>query len=419
MEYRILDLNSVVAYVRAHPDAAALLDVAGSLEAQEISDGNLNAVFRVFEARGPRSVLIKQGLPYLRVAGVAWPLSQERADFEARSLARQHASAPGRVPRPYWHDHDMAVNAMEDLRDHAVIRAPLMNGARLENLGETIGVFLAATLYASSDFALGSTAKRRLVAQFQNVELCALTEALILTEPFGPPPNRNNVLPGLQQGLADLQADGELRSAVAGLKHRFLTCAQSLLHGDLHTGSVMSSAPDERGHSDLRVIDSEFAFFGPMGFDIGLFMANLLLCAVSQAGHAPDPQACQARRSYLKRQMRACWTTFEYEFRRQLGEAEGPSWRESVFQDELLYSVLQDASGYAGCELIRRTVGFAHVLDYDSLEPEETRLAAGRQNLSLGRALILGAGETHSYDDFERRAWSGLDGTGLEGGEQR
>ena len=52
MEYRILDLSSVVAYVRAHPDAAALLDVAGSLEAQEISDGNLNAVFRITRRTG-------------------------------------------------------------------------------------------------------------------------------------------------------------------------------------------------------------------------------------------------------------------------------------------------------------------------------------------------------------------------------
>ena len=410
MEYCILDLNSVVAYVRSRPEAAALLGLAGPLEAQEISDGNLNAVFRVFETHGPRSVLVKQGLPYLRVAGAAWPLSRERADFEARSLTRQHAAAPGRVPRPYWHDHAMAVNVMEDLRGHAVIRSPLINGTRLENLGETIGAFLAATLYASSDFALGSTAKRRLVTQFQNVELCDLTEALILTEPFGPPPNRNNFLPGLQADLADLQADVEVRSAVAALKHRFMTCGQALLHGDLHTGSVMGGAPDARGHSDLRVIDSEFAFFGPMGFDVGLFLANLLLCAVSQAGHAPDPVACQHRRAYLKRQMRMCWTTFEGGFRRQLEGAASPSWREPGFQDDLLRSVLRDASGYAGCELIRRTVGFAHVPDYDSLEPEAARLAAGRQNLSLGRALILGAGGTHTYDDFERRAWIGLDG---------
>ena len=408
MNYHILDLHSVLDYVKSRPEAATLLDVTGMLAAQEISDGNLNAVFRVAEVNGPRSVLVKQGLPYLRVAGEAWPLSQERADFEARSLARQHAAAPGLVPRPLWHDHEMAVNVMEDLREHVVIRAPMIAGIRLENLGETIGRFLAATLYASSDFALGSTAKRQLSAQFQNVELCDLTEMLVLTEPFYPPPNRNAYLPGLQRDLNDLQADAPLRAEVARLKHRFMTCGQALLHGDLHTGSIMASAPDAQGVSDIRVIDSEFAFFGPMGFDVGLFLANLVLGAVSQAGHAPDPAECRARRTFLRRQMRSCWTTFEAEFRQRLRGAQSPSWQEDAFQDALLRSVLQDAAGYAGCELIRRTVGFAHVLDYDSLHPETVRLSAGQQNLKLGRQLIMQAGVLQTYDEFERAVWSNL-----------
>ncbi|WP_309571859.1 S-methyl-5-thioribose kinase [Deinococcus sp.] len=406
MDYHILDLRSVVNYVTSRPEAAARLDLTSSLEAQEVSDGNLNAVFRVREVGGARSVLIKQGLPYLRVAGEGWPLSRERADFEARSLARQHAAAPGLVPEPYWHDHDMAVNAMEDLHLHAVIRAPLIAGVRLETLGETIGAFLAATLYGSSDFALGGVARTRLAAQFQNVELCELTEALVLTEPFYPPPNRNTYLPALQGALDDLQADAPLLTRVAALKHRFMTCGQALLHGDLHTGSVMASPPDARGHSDIRVIDSEFAFFGPMGFDLGLFLANLLLCAHAQAGHAPDTAERAGRRAYLRRQMRACWETFEGQFRERSQGAISASWREPGFMDDFLVSVLRDAGGYAGCELIRRTAGFAHVLDFDSVEPETLRVQVGRRNLALGRALIHGASGLEHYDDFDALAWS-------------
>ncbi|GHF53833.1 5-methylthioribose kinase [Deinococcus metalli] len=408
MEYRILDLRSVVEYVKSRPEAAARLDVAGPLEAREVSDGNLNAVFRVQEPGGARSVLIKQGLPYLRVAGEAWPLSQERADFEARSLARQHLAAPGLVPEPYWHDPEMAVNAMEDLRAHAVIRAPLIAGVRLESLGETIGAFLAATLYGSSDFALGGVERTRLAAQFGNVELCELTEALVLTEPFYPPPNRNDHLPALQDALDDLQADAGLRRRVAALRHRFMTCGQALLHGDLHTGSVMASPPDAQGHSDIRVIDSEFAFFGPMGFDIGLFLANLLLCAHAQAGHAPDAAERAARLTYLRRQMRACWETFQARFRQQMQGAVSAAWREPGFVGDLLLTVLRDAAGYAGCELIRRTVGFAHVLDYDSLEPEERRAQVGTRNLALGRTLIGSADVLHTYDDLDALAWAGM-----------
>jgi 5-methylthioribose kinase len=35
-----------------------------------------------------------------------------------------------------------------------------------------------------------------------------------------------------------------------------------------------------------QVIDPEFAFYGPMGFDIGAFLGNLILAYFAQGGHA-------------------------------------------------------------------------------------------------------------------------------------
>lgn len=35
-----------------------------------------------------------------------------------------------------------------------------------------------------------------------------------------------------------------------------------------------------------QVIDPEFGFYGPMGFDIGAFIGNLVLAYFSQDGHA-------------------------------------------------------------------------------------------------------------------------------------
>ena len=73
--------------------------------------------------------------------------------------------------------------------------------------------------------------------------------------------------------------------------HRFCTLTQALLHADLHTGSVMVT-------EDLTVvIDPEFAFYGPMGFDIGCFLGELLLAFFSQDGHATaeDPRAVSGR----------------------------------------------------------------------------------------------------------------------------
>lgn len=61
---------------------------------------------------------------------------------------------------------------------------------------------------------------------------------------------------------------------------RFCERAQALVHGDLHTGSIMVT------HESTQVIDPEFAFYGPMGFDIGAFLGNLILTFFAQDGHA-------------------------------------------------------------------------------------------------------------------------------------
>lgn len=63
---------------------------------------------------------------------------------------------------------------------------------------------------------------------------------------------------------------------------RFCERAQALIHGDLHTGSVMVT------HDSTQVIDPEFAFYGPMGFDIGAFLGNLILAFFAQDGHADE-----------------------------------------------------------------------------------------------------------------------------------
>ncbi|MFA7746590.1 phosphotransferase, partial [Salinicoccus roseus] len=74
-----------------------------------------------------------------------------------------------------------------------------------------------------------------------------------------------------------------LKEGADELKAIFLNSAETLVHGDLHTGSIFA---DEH---ETKVIDPEFAYFGPIGFDIGQFIANLLLNALSRDGDDRQP----------------------------------------------------------------------------------------------------------------------------------
>ncbi len=408
MDYKILNAQTVVEYVRSHPKTIGLIDPDALLEAEELSDGNLNSVFRVFETGHKwHSILVKQALPYLRVAGESWQLSVARAGFEARALNHQHELAPGLVPKPYWFDETMFVNAMEDLVEHEVMRKPMVARVRFKNLGVTIGEFLANTTFGTSDFGMEAKAKKVLVTQFANTELCEITEDLIFTEPFEPvlleqKINRNRFDVGAKLALEKLQSDLELKAKVAQLKHHFMTSSQALLHGDLHTGSIMATKPDERKYANIRVIDPEFAFFGPIGFDIGLFVANLFLNAVAQHGHAPDANSRDAYRSYLFQQYRFCWDAFELGFRAKLEtQSNSVSWRSKIFQDNLMLSILRDTAGFAGCEMIRRSVGFAHVFDVDSITDDEKRAKVLEMNLEIGTKLMKRHQQILSFAQLE------------------
>jgi 5-methylthioribose kinase len=392
--YRPLDVDTVIDYVRNHPGARDHLDVGGPLEAVEVGDGNLNLVFKVFESGGGRSLLIKQALPYVRAAGPEWPMPAERAGFEARALDIEHRSAPGLVPEPYWYDEQLQLNAMENLADHRVIRFPMMEGKRYRDLGATIGDFVARTLHATSDFALDAADKREIMKGFFNVELCRITEDLVFTEPYLPDAPRNRWNPRIDADVADFQADDHLKTEAAKLKYRFMNASQALIHGDLHTGSIMAN-----GH-DIRVIDPEFAFFGPMGFDVGAFIGNLWLSGASHEIHSTDPDARRAYRRYLIDEAKSCWATFEAGFRQRLETVTSPSWASRSFQDDFVVSVLRDTAGFAGCKMLRRVVGFAHVADLDSIEDLRERARAERIAIRIGRRLVSEHARIASFDDI-------------------
>lgn len=80
-------------------------------------------------------------------------------------------------------------------------------------------------------------------------------------------------------------------------KYKFMTEAQALLHGDLHSGSIMVT------DTDTKVIDPEFGFMGPMAFDIGNYIGNLLLAYFSRHGWDANEQRRADYQEWLLQQI--------------------------------------------------------------------------------------------------------------------
>ena len=351
------------------------------LSCSEIGDGNLNYVFHIKESNGDKSLILKQALPYAKVVGESWPLTLKRAIIEANALKKQFEFATDLVPIVYATDEELAITVMEDLSHLKIAREGLIQLEPYPKLSKDIGEYLAQTLFHTSDFALHPFEKKRLVSEFLNPELCKITEDLIFTDPFFDH-ETNDFEPSLRAEVEAIWNNEILKLEVAKLKRSFMTEAEALLHGDLHTGSIFAS------ETETKVIDPEFAFYGPIGFDIGIFLANLIVQSITREAEA---------RNTILQHIEQTWEVFSSNFS-ILWKSKGIETYKNTkgFEEYVLEKVFHDTLGFAGCELIRRTIGLAHVKDLDAIADEEQRLEFKKQALQVGEALILKRYDLHS-----------------------
>lgn len=344
------------------------------LACREIGDGNLNLVFRIVDQQTKKGIIVKQALPYAKVVGESWPLTLKRAVIESNALRTFASYVPQYVPKVYYSDESLAITVMEDLSHLQIARKGLIEGKTYPLLSQHIGEFIAKTSFYTSDFGMNQQEKKQLAQSFVNPELCKITEDLVFTDPFFNH-ETNNFEDELRNDVEALWNDDKLHLEVAKLKRKFLAEGDALIHGDLHTGSIFAS--DE----ETKIIDPEFAFYGPFGFDIGQFFANLLLNALSRSEQQQEPLFAHIDKTWdvFAAVFSDLWRTHNVE----------PYAKTEGLLEDVLHHTFVDAIGFAGCEVIRRTIGLAHVADLDGIEDKEKRLHAKRHALRLGRSLIL------------------------------
>jgi len=155
LEFTRLDERSVIEYVKGVAALSSVLkleddgDAAEKLTVKEIGDGNLNFVFLV--ANSAHSLIVKQSLPYIRCIGESWPLTKDRAYFEAMALEEQGRITPNHVPQLYHFDPTMSLIAMRYLPPpHIILRKGLIAGIQYPLLARHIAHFMANTLFFTS-----------------------------------------------------------------------------------------------------------------------------------------------------------------------------------------------------------------------------------------------------------------------------
>jgi 5-methylthioribose kinase len=381
--YRALTIDTVSSVV----EKLGYFEDIQQLKITEIGDGNLNYVFQLKEPKTGKALIVKQALPYAKVVGESWPLTLDRAKTEYLSLQKAANVVPELVPEVFDYDPNLACTVMEDLSSHVILRSGWIAGNRYPHVGKHIGTYTAQTLFHTSDFYLHPFAKKALVKDFLNPELCKITEDLVFTDPFFDH-DTNEISDEMRPFVASFWKDKELKREAAKLKIQFLTEAEALLHGDLHSGSIFVT------QNSTKVIDPEFAFVGPIGFDIGSFLANLLLNYISQEAHFQRSEDLQEFRKYLLETCQQTWESFAGQFL-ELCKTKGHFTFSSIegVAESFIQKIWQDTLGFAGCEIVRRTIGLAQVADLNSIEDSPVQIELKQKALSAGVTLIKDRGK--------------------------
>lgn len=353
------------------------------------SHGNLNYVYRIWDGKG-HSLYIKQAGTETRISKDMKP-SKDRNRLESEIIMLEDKFAPGMVPHIYFFDTVMCACGMEDCSDFMVMRDAMLRHETFPRFADDISTFMVETLLLSSDLVMDHKEKKELIRKFISPDLCDITEKLVLMEPYNDLNQRNNVFaPNADFIERELYNDPALHLEVAKLKFKFMTDAQALMHGDLHTGSIFIR------QDATKVFDSEFGTYAPMGYDVGNVVANLIF-AYDNGLAAGATAFCDWILETIEKTMDLFIEKFSKRFDEAVTE---PMAKVAGFKEWYMEGILNDTAGYAGTELHRRTVGMANVVDVTSIADEQKRLLAERINIFAGKDYIMHQSSFRTGADF-------------------
>jgi 5-methylthioribose kinase len=375
-----MEEQDVIEYVKEKLD---YFDQDAELTCTEIGDGNINFVYRVLDKKTNKSIIIKHATDFVRSS--MQKASTDRNRIEAAILKIQGDLAPGYVPLLYLYDPVMCCIVMEDIGSYENMRYAMIQHKTFSTFSEDISTFMANTLIRTTDNVISPADKKAWVKEFINPGLCSISENLVYTDPYTNNSGRNILFePNIEFFTKELYEDMKLHLEVAKLKDQFKSKAQALIHGDLHTGSIFVM------EGSTMVLDPEFAFYGPIGYDVGNVIANLVFAWANAKVTMQDGSDKKTFMDWLEKTITDVIDLFKKKATDiLLNESTDRMAKTPGFADWYVSDILVDTAGVAGLELNRRIVGSAKVKDIAGIEDADQRMLAERICVLAAKEFIL------------------------------
>jgi 5-methylthioribose kinase len=376
LQLPLLTVDTVAGYVRE----LDLLPSDERLEATEVTGGSINFSFRVTGLTN--SVFVKQTPGFIKILGPSAKLSKQRLRIERETfsvwkdaLGPSESEVLACLPHILYFDEDRMIMVMEDLRSYVTLQDQFSAGVVDVVAARKVGRFLGCVHAKTHSVLVTEEVRKDLSIKFINQELRKLQLEQFFAQPYQMAP-----------GALPLRSDDELMAAIDELKALYSgekLDNLALCHGDFHAGSVMVNVQDRNSGMgcsvSAKVIDTEFAIYGPPGLDVGCLIASYVLSCVQQAVVGADPEQIRAFSSAIA----AIWDAYRDKMRTlKVPEAN-------------LDAISSDAVGFAGCEVARNALYGLPVSDKDKKKlADETAIALAVKFIKerahgVGRLLVV------------------------------
>ncbi|MDX2246631.1 MAG: phosphotransferase [Bacteroidia bacterium] len=301
--------------------------------AQKPGEGNMNYVLRV--NTGSRTFILKQSRPWVeKYPQIPAPTERTLVESKFFQTVEKYPETGSFTPKLRGYDASNFILALEDLGEGADFTYLYQKGKQLTDSEiQSLVSFISALHRRTNGSAWGDFPDNR--------EMRLLNHEHIFRFPFKEENgfDLDTVQPGLQKISMIFKQNESLKQRITTLGDVYLSQGTTLLHGDYYPGSWL------KVKDGVKIIDPEFGFVGYPEFDLGVFLAQMVMAVQGES----------VIRKILK----------DYD-------------SGTLPDRELL-------AGFAGTEIMRRLIGLAQLPLALSLDEKKTMLEKAAEAILTGK----------------------------------
>lgn len=395
----VLTKENITEYLKKHMpglDYSKPLTISaiGEGTEEEDGDGYLNFIYRVSD--GTCNLILKQGRSEGRVAGFS-DLSSERSRLEYESMELRKAIAPEYIPELYFFDAENRIFATEDVSYLQISRFQLNKSIMFPELAKHAAAFLAKMHFYTSDYYLDTETFRNLKIHFNNHKMRSIFDDMVfVSHPYGTEGEGFEIREELDPYVRDIVMDPAVVLERYKMRDLFMNKSEALIHGDFHTSNIFV------GQGLMKVIDMEYAFCGPVAFDLGYLESHLMSQFICAAFRSYDTeQERQEFQAYILASMQQLFEDYCRNF--------FAHWKEDakhIYQnvEGLMESVqanlLKDMIGFCATSNLFRCTSIIDYPEYDALDDPVKRRHAVVLSALMDQRMLLHREKYKNVEEF-------------------